>query len=433
MWKKVLIALGGVVGATVLLLAGGAIYVQATGIPRYDAEKVDLHVDPTPERVARGRKLATLLCATCHMDPTSHQLTGKRLVDTPPKFGVAFSRNITRHQSKGIGSWSDGQIAYLLRTGVRPDGQYLLPWMPKLPHLCDEDMASIIAFLRSDDPLVAAADLDPPGVSRPSFLAKVLAHVAFKKLPYPSAAIKAPSLDDPRAHGRYLVAALDCYSCHSSSFETVDLGEPEKSAGYLGGGNRLIDLRGETVRSANITFDEETGIGRWSEAQFARALRQGFRPDNTPIHYPMMPMPELTDREVTAIFTYLGTVPKIRNSVGRAGQADALAAGADDSAGRHLYDQYGCVSCHGDSGVGIADLRQAAQHFPTRARLKAWIEDAPSMVPNTKMPPWRGVIAEADYDPLMAYVLRLGSPPADGARGASSMETSGLEGAARQP
>src|SRR6185436_7228000 len=237
---------------------------------------------------------------------------GRPLVDVPAKFGAVTSRNITRHSDKGIGSWTDGEIAYLLRTGVARDGRYLPPWMIKLPHMADDDLQSIIAFLRSEDPLVAAADVDPPGATRPSFLTKLLCQVAFKKLPYPSHPIEAPPAADKVAHGRYLVTALDCYGCHSASWQTMNIAEPERSAGFLGGGNVLTDLRGKPIRSANLTPDE-TGIGRWSQADLSRALRQGFRPDGTPIRAPMAPMPQLTDDEVGALRAYLRTVPPIRN------------------------------------------------------------------------------------------------------------------------
>ena len=76
--------------------------------------------------------------------------------------------------------------------------------------------------------------------------------------------------------------------------------------------------------------------------------------------------------------------------------------------GKELYERYGCVSCHGDDGVGIADLRQAAEHYPTRETLKAWIQDAPSIRPGTRMPAWRGVIREEHYEPLIDHVLWLG-------------------------
>ncbi len=405
-WKRVLKAAGLLVGIVVLVVGGGALFVHVRGIPHYDVQKIDLHVEVTPKRVARGKKIAAVLCVTCHMDPTTRMLTGKRLLDAPAEFGVAYSANITKHPVKGIGAWTDGEIAYLLRTGVARDGHYLPPWMVKLPHMSDEDLASIIAFLRSDDPLVAPADVDPPGRSRPSFLTKLLCHVAWKKLPLPSQPIIAPPITDRVAHGRYLVLALDCHGCHAANFKDVNIADPERTPGYLGGGNPLVDLRGRVIRSANLTPDDETGIGRWSEADFARALREGFRPDRTPLRYPMSPMPELSDSEVSAIFAYLRSVPAIRNSVERRLEVDEAAT--DASEGRRIYYKYACISCHGDNGVGVADLRQAAKHFPEREQLKAWIRNAPSLRPGTKMPAWKGVIAEAEYDPLIAYVLRLG-------------------------
>jgi hypothetical protein len=117
----------------------------------------------------------------------------------------------------------------------------------------------LIAFLRSDDPRVAAADIAPPD-SQPSFLLKLLCHSSLEKLPYPKQRIEAPPLEDKRAYGRYLVAVLDCYSCHSSSFTTINILEPEKTPGYRAGGNRLLDPTGRPICSANITFDEDTGI-----------------------------------------------------------------------------------------------------------------------------------------------------------------------------
>jgi mono/diheme cytochrome c family protein len=403
--KKWLKRIGIAVGVVALAFGGFLLYVQITGIPKYPPGHIDLKVEATPERVARGKKFATLLCSQCHMDPNTLKLTGKRMEDAPPEFGPIFSRNITRHPQKGIGSWTDGELAYLLRTGVRRDGQYLPPYMVKLPHLSDEDLQSIIAFLRSDDPLVAAADVDPPGTTQPSFLTKLLSHVAFKALPYPTEKKAPPDASDKVAFGRYLVAGLDCFACHSADFKTMNVFEPEKSKGYLGGGNMLGDLHGGTIRSANLTPDDETGIGKWSEADFRRAVQKGFRPDNKVIRYPMAPMPEITDDEANAIYAYLRTVPKIHNAVPRI--EDTV---ADADQGKQCYYKYGCVSCHGTAGIGLADLRHAVEHYPTDDQLKAWIKNAPSIKPGTKMPCWDGVIAEADYPPIIAYVKTLGVP-----------------------
>ena len=213
-------------------------------------------------------------------------------------------------------------------------------------------------------------------------------------------------MTDRVAHGRYLVAALECYGCHSADFKTMNIAEPEKSAGYMGGGNPVLDLRRQPVPSANLTPDTETGIGRWSEHDFVNALRSGFRPDRSLIRYPMLPMPDLSEEEALAIYAYLRTVPPLRHAIARNAPAAPTAGAKLD--GKSLYEQYGCVSCHGDDGVGIGDLRQAGEHFPTRETLKFWIQEAPSIRPGTRMPAWKDVIREQDYDPLMDHVLKLG-------------------------
>jgi mono/diheme cytochrome c family protein len=262
----------------------------------------------------------------------------------------------------------------------------------------------MIAFLRSDDPRVAPVDLDPPGESRPSFLTKALSHGPFAPLPYPTQPINAPPVSDRVAYGRYLVYALDCYSCHASDFKSVNHTSPEKTPGYLAGGNPLRDATGHIIPSANLTPDEETGIGRWSEADFLRAMKNGLTPGGT-LHYPMVAMPELDDNEVVAIYAYLRTVPKIHKAIARTTEAPAEEEGNE---GKRLFRKYGCVACHGENGTGpVADVRRANDDYPTDESLRAWLDNAPRLKPGTKMPAWKGVIADADYAPLMAHVRSL--------------------------
>jgi mono/diheme cytochrome c family protein len=75
--------------------------------------------------------------------------------------------------------------------------------------------------------------------------------------------------------------------------------------------------------------------------------------------------------------------------------------------GGACYHKYGCNSCHGANGVGLADLRNAKRDYPKDADLVAWIRDAPSKKPGTRMPKWDGVIAEGDYPELVAFVRSL--------------------------
>jgi mono/diheme cytochrome c family protein len=406
MMKKLLKRAGLLLGGVVLAAACWALYVDVSGIPNFGPQVVpELHVEVTPARVERGRKFAVMLCAECHQDRATGRLTGKHMTDMDGTFGDIWSKNITRHPERGIGAWTDGELALFLRTGLKKDGTYVPPWMPKLPHVSDEDLASIIAFLRSEDPLVAPSDaVSHP--TKPTLLAKALAHTVIEPFPYPSEPKLTPPVTDRVAFGKYMTYALDCYACHSTNVMKVDFLNPDRSPNYMAGGQIFKDGAGEDIRTANLTPHDETGIGRWTEAEFVRALTKGFRPDGRVLHYPMTPRTELTDEEAGAIHAYLRTIPAIDNAVARP-LPNAASSGGDT--GKRLYATYGCVACHGETGAGSggADLRGANENYPTDRELRAWIEDAPSKKPGTRMPAWRGIIKDEDYAPLMAYVRTL--------------------------
>ena len=403
--KKALKVLGVALLALVLVVAVFAVYVALSPGPHYPVPQVAFTVDRTPERVARGGREVRTMCAICHTDPITGALTGRRMTEHAPEAGPTYSKNITGHPVKGIGAWTDGEIAYLLRTGVRKDGQMTPPWMPKLVQMSDEDLKDVIAFLRSDDPIVKAADVDDRE-SEPSFMVKFLFRVAFKPEPWPSEPIVAPPPSDKVAFGRYLVTArLECFSCHAPDFSVVNTKEPEKTPGYLGGGNKMYDTSGRVVYSVNITPDKETGIGGWTEEQLRRTLTVGLRPDNTPVRYPMPLMREVTDEEAGAIYAYLRTVPALHNPR-KASEAATVPTGA--SRGTQVYYKYGCNSCHGDTGLGLHDLRGAAKRYATDDEIIAYIKHPERTRPGIKMPTWEGVIQEDEYAPLAAHVRSLG-------------------------
>jgi mono/diheme cytochrome c family protein len=285
--------------------------------------------------------------------------------------------------------------------------------MPRLPGLADEELLDLVAYLRSDDPAVAATALGP-GRGSLSVLGKVLMRYAWRPKAYPSRPIVAPDLADRVAYGRYVVQAKgNCFGCHSASFRKLDETNPERSEGYLGGGNELRDAGGSVVVSSNLTPDRETGIGGWSETDFIRAVREGIRPNGTPMRGPMQLFKELTEAEVGAVYAYLQTVPPLRRpqSPTPSPASPATAAGGGPHAeGRRLYVQYGCRSCHGDTGVEIGDLRQADKKYASDAEIEAWIRHPEGLKPGTKMPSFDAVIAPNDFPPLIAYVRQLGKP-----------------------
>ena len=101
--------------------------------------------------------------------------------------------------------------------------------------------------------------------------------------------------------GAYLAAAADCEGCHT-----------DKKAGMppLSGGRPLATPFG-TFYGPNITPDRDTGIGKWSEADFQRALRDG-KDDEGHNLFPVFPFTSftgMTDQDIADLYAYLMAQP----------------------------------------------------------------------------------------------------------------------------
>ncbi|HUQ47148.1 MAG TPA: hypothetical protein VM053_02765 [Gemmatimonadaceae bacterium] len=135
--------------------------------------------------------------------------------------------------------------------------------------------------------------------------------------------------------GRYLVISHDCGGCHGG-------GSDPRSPAWLSGVRdpaiQEFKIGPFTTRPKNLTPDNETGTGRFSERQIFNALRYGLRPEETPDveitstvpgqgnfplhpHFLAIPMPwpawrHMPDRELWAIAAYLkGGLKPVRNVV----------------------------------------------------------------------------------------------------------------------
>ena len=107
--------------------------------------------------------------------------------------------------------------------------------------------------------------------------------------------------------GRALTIAGDCVACH-----TAPGGKP------FAGGLALATPFG-VIMTPNITPDEATGIGRWTQAEFARAMHEG-RGRNGSYLYPAFPYPyftKVTREDTDAIYDYLKTLTPVSNAVNR--------------------------------------------------------------------------------------------------------------------
>ncbi len=314
--KKIL-KIGGIVILFLVIIVGAILlYINNKGIPTYEIKEIEYQAVSSPDAIKRGEKLTTMLCATCHMNTQTRKLSGIRMVDAPPEFGEVYASNITQDKQYGIGNWTDAELLYLLRTGIKKDGVYSPPYMMKLPNMADEDINAIIAFLRSDNSMVTA-DATPDIPTKPSLLTKILCRVSFKPFPMPMQKIKLPNGNDKIALGKYLAHNLDCFSCHSADFKTVDYLDPTLSEGYFAGGNKPLDREGNVMLSSNLTPHLKTGIGSWTAEEFINAVKYGVKKGENTLQYPMIPYSQLTDDEAGGIFAYLKTIPAIDNKVER--------------------------------------------------------------------------------------------------------------------
>jgi mono/diheme cytochrome c family protein len=112
----------------------------------------------------------------------------------------------------------------------------------------------------------------------------------------------APTSAEVLARGEYLAKAADCTACH-----TV----PGSNKPFAGG--FAFKMPFGTIYSSNITSDEATGIGSWSDDDFVRAVREGVRKDGQHLYpaFPYTSYTQLSRSDVLAIKAYLFSLPKI--------------------------------------------------------------------------------------------------------------------------
>lgn len=182
------------------------------------------------------------------------------------------------------------------------------------------------------------------------------------------------------ARGRYLVeVTAACGNCHTPKGPTGNLPGRELAGGFV-----VVDAPEFRAVAPNITPDPETGIGRWTDAQIARAIREGIRPDGSLIG-PPMPFGfyrHISDQDLAAMVAYLRTVPPIRNQVERSAYriplppsygpaVTSVAPPADNPVARGAYlagPVAHCLECHTPMGAGgqldMSRLGAGGQQFP---------------------------------------------------------------------
>ena len=299
--KKLLIA---IVVVFVLILWVGYSSRKAATRPR----KFEL----TAARLERGRYLveSTAHCFQCHSEvdwekPGGQPKAGKKGGGMEfGKYGMPWlvAPNITPDVESGAGSWTDEQLARAIREGIGHDGRRLFPIMPykSFREMSDEDLASVIVYLRSIEPV--------RNVLPKTNMAEPLQQTLLPHQPI-TEPVLAPDMSNPIARGKYLVALASCSSCHTP----IKDGVPMTELAFAGGAS----FKGPwgDVSSANITPDP-SGISYYDEALFIDTLRTGHvGARKLSSIMPWGYLRTMTDDDLKAIFAYLRTLPPVKHRV----------------------------------------------------------------------------------------------------------------------
>jgi len=297
------------------------VYVYRTWDRVWDAPLPDVHASKDPEIIKRGEYLVfgPAHCVECHTASSDvferYVATGER----PPltggfpfpaaPLGVIYSKNLTPDTETGIGRYTDGQVARMLRYAVRPDGRASVRPLMQFADMSDEDVTAIVSYLRAQKPVrheVPAAQWTLAGkVVKSLFPAfKPRTDVHATKTPPPAA--------PTRERGEYLARGVgNCSGCHSPLNQvTFALDGPEFSGGVpmeprlLPGVDTALFFQ-----PPNLTPLRGSALNRFPDrATFVARFQKGGR------KYDASPMPwdcfsRMSEDDAGAIYEFLKSLP----------------------------------------------------------------------------------------------------------------------------
>lgn len=294
--------------------------------------------------IRRGAYLTTAGdCVACHTAPGGKPFAGNYVLNTP--IGRIRTPNLTPDKETGLGDWSADDFYRAFHDGITKDGSYLYPafpfaWYTKVTRA---DADAIFAYLQS-----LPAVREPRQPSEIPFPFNIRTALITWRTAFFMAGEFKP---DPEAsaevnRGGYLVEGLGhCGMCHNANKIVGNSG----LAGKLGGG--VID----GWYAPNITPDDHSGIGAWSDDQVVTYLKTGTAPGTLPgvAAGPMRQtieesLSKMTEADLKAMVAYLRT-QKAKESYN---VKDLQAFNAAGAPGAGTYLSY-CSSCHKPDGKGV--------------------------------------------------------------------------------
>jgi mono/diheme cytochrome c family protein len=243
-------------------------------------------------------------CGNCHTAPggpfADKELSGGLTWDEKPF--TTYATNITPDRETGIGGWTNDEIIRSFREGIRPNGGRIIgPPMPieLFRVFSDRDAEAIVAYLRTVKPVK-----------------RKMAEAVYRIPLPPNYGPPVGSVPDvPRsdkvAYGEYLAKIGHCIECHTPMVRG------RRDWSQTGAGGQVFHGPWGESKARNITPDNETGIGTWTDDQIKRAISTGVRADGSKLRPPMAfrYYKNINDDDLNALVAYLRSLKPIKNAV----------------------------------------------------------------------------------------------------------------------
>jgi mono/diheme cytochrome c family protein len=257
--------------------------------------------------IARGKEIVfgPAHCADCHYSGNADSIFN--LGQEPPlsgghKFalplGDFYTGNITPDSAFGIGKYTDGEIARVLRYGVRPNGTAAIDFMP-FHDMSDEDMVAVISYLRSKP---AVHNKVPDHTV--TLLGRVIKAFLIKPVGPSREVLRSIPRDTSIAYGKYLATSVaNCNGCHTNRdmMTGAFIGEP------FAGGLKFNEPGVPELISPNLTPHKDGRITGWSQQDFIKRFRMGKIIPYS--HMPWNSFKRMSDNDLKAIYKFLKSLP----------------------------------------------------------------------------------------------------------------------------
>jgi mono/diheme cytochrome c family protein len=232
------------------------------------------------------------LCQGCH----GADLSGVENFFAGGPLGTIDSANLTSGEGGIGGEFTTEDYVRAIRHGINREGKPIfMPAVVSTAHLSDEDLGSIIAYLKTIPPVdhVTHGNRFSP-LAKILFAAGVLGNMPVEDVSH-EIHVTAPERGVSVEYGEYLVNTHDCRVCHGPDLNGGPFPDP-------------------TIKKISPNLTPGGELAAWSEEDFINTIRTGTTPGGYQLNPDLMPWKDYSkfyDEELQATWLYLQSLPKL--------------------------------------------------------------------------------------------------------------------------